>query len=73
MLNHCTTNKRGKIKMTKAERIARKNAQIAVNEEVEKVVNNAMDIWHKNNHGKGKRLNSMKAWVFQLADRKSVV
>lgn len=49
--------------MTKTERIARKNAQIAVNEEVEKVVNNAMDIWHKNNHGKGKRLNRMKAWV----------
>ena len=31
--------------MTKAERIAKKNAQIAVNNEVEKVVNNAMEIW----------------------------
>lgn len=54
--------------MTKAERIARKNAQIAINNEVEKVVNNAMDIWNKNNHGKGKRLNSMKARVFQIGN-----
>ena len=59
--------------MTKAERIARKNAQIATNNEVEKVVNNAMDIWHKNNHGKGKRLNSMKAWVFQIGSIKYLV
>lgn len=54
--------------MTKAERIAKKNAQIAVNNEVEKVVNNAMEIWNKNNHGEPKRLNSMKAWVFQIGN-----
>ena len=54
--------------MTKAERIARKNAQIAVNNEVEKVVNNAMDIWHKNNHGERKRLNSMKAYIYQIGN-----
>lgn len=54
--------------MTKTERIARENAQIAVNVEVEMVANNAMDIWHKNDHGKGKRLNSMKAWVFQIGN-----
>ena len=54
--------------MTKLERIAKKNAQIAVNNEVEKVVNNAMDIWNKNNHGKGKRLNSMKAYIYQIGN-----
>ena len=54
--------------MTKLERIAKKNAQIVVNNEVEKVVNNAMDIWNKNNHGKGKRLNSMKAYIYQIGN-----
>lgn len=54
--------------MTKLERIAKKNAQIAINNEVEKVVNNAVDIWHKNNHGKGKRLNSMKAYIYQIGN-----
>lgn len=54
--------------MTKAERIAKKNAQIAVNNEVEKVVNNAMEIWHKNNHGESKRLNSMKAYIYQIGN-----
>ena len=54
--------------MTKAERLEKRKAQIAVNNEVEKVVNNAMEIWQKNNHGKGKRLNSMKAWVYQIGD-----
>ena len=54
--------------MTKLERIAKKNAQIAINNEVEKVVNNAMDIWHKNNHGKAKRLNGMKAYIYQIGN-----
>lgn len=54
--------------MTKAERIARKNAQIAINEEVAKVSDNAMKIWHSNNHGKGKRLNHMQAHVFQIGN-----
>lgn len=59
--------------MTKAERLEKRNAQIAVNDEVEKVFNYAMEIWQKNNHGKGKRLNSMKAWVYQIGNIKYLV
>ena len=54
--------------MTKAEREAKKNLQIAINNEVEEIADNAMSIWNKNNHGKGVKLNHMKAQIFQIGN-----
>ena len=48
--------------------MAKKEMQIDMNNLVLAYEGKALEIWNKNNHGKGKRLNSMQAWVYTIGN-----
>lgn len=52
--------------MTKAEREAKKNLQIIQNKVIENMCDVALKVWNENPHGKGKRLDSMQARIFEI-------
>ena len=58
-------------KITKKQ--MKKDLQIAQNKVIENVTEVALKVWHEKEHGKGKRLNSMQATIYEIDGIKFLV